>query len=160
MKGIFVMKRALILAITLLAAGLASAPASSRQAANQRIPRIPLRKNKIEMKSPTTWFKTPTKIDPYTKEQLYYDPKPRLEIANDKAGKYYLKFIGGDGKAKVVVYQRPDCVDVIVIASATKSTSGYQYEYTVRNITTSGCYLNGFAAQNFTTDISPKRPSN
>jgi hypothetical protein len=25
---------------------------------------------------------------------------------------------------------------------------------------TSGCYLDGFVAQNFTTDISPKRPSN
>ncbi|MCI0555215.1 MAG: hypothetical protein L0287_30075, partial [Anaerolineae bacterium] len=93
-------------------------------------------------------------------EQLYYDPKPRLEVANAKAGKYYLKFMGEDGKEKVVAYQRPDCVDVIVIASATKSTSGYRYEYTVRNIVTSGCYLNGFAAQNFTTDISPKRPSN
>lgn len=154
------MKRALIPIIILLATGLASTPASSRQATNQRIQRIPLRKDKIEMKSPTTWFKTPTKIDPKTKEQLYYDPKPRLEVANAKAGKYYLKFIGYDGKEKVVAYQRPDCVDVIVIASVTKSTSGYRYEYTVRNIMTSGCYLNGFAAQNFTTDISPKRPSN
>jgi hypothetical protein len=86
---------------------------------------MPLRKNKIEMKSPTTWFNPPTKIDPKTKEQLYYDPKPRLEVASAKAGKYYLKFIGYDGKAKVVTYQRPDCVDVIVIALATKSTSGY-----------------------------------
>ena len=153
------MKRVLILITILLAAGLASTPASSRQVANQRIQRVPLRKNRIEMKSPTTWFKTPTKIDPKTKEQLYYDPKPSLVVANAKAGKYYLKFIGVDGKAKVATFQRPDCVDVIVIASAAKSTSGYRYEYVVRNIVTSGCYLDGFAAQNFSTDISPKRPS-
>jgi hypothetical protein len=50
-------------------------------------------------------------------------------------------------------------VDVIVIASATRSISGYEYEYTVRNLKTSGSYLNGFAVKNFSTDVSPKRPS-
>src|SRR5262245_65970400 len=103
------MKRALILITILLAAGLASTPASSRQVANKRIQGALLRKNRIEMKSPTTWFKTPTKIDPKTKEQLYYDPKPRLEVANAQAGKSYLQFLGEHRKATVVTFQRPDC---------------------------------------------------
>src|SRR5262249_35613159 len=78
-----------------------------------------------------------------------------------KAGKYYMKWIGHDGKEKTTIYQRPDCVDVIVVASANKSKSGdYEYQYTIQNLETSGDYLNGFVVQNYSTDISPKnRPA-
>jgi hypothetical protein len=146
------MKRALLIAI-FLTVSLAVTPA-------QQLQRAVLQKKKIELKSPSTWSKSFVRIDPRTKKEIYHDPKPRLEVADAKAGKYYMKWIGHDGKEKVTVYQRPDCVDVIVIASAAKSASGYEYEYTVRNLKTSGDYLDGFAVQNFSADVSPKRPSN
>jgi hypothetical protein len=146
------MKRALWIAI-FLTASLAVTPA-------QQLQRVALQKKKIELKPPSTWSKSFVRIDPQTKKEIYHDPKPRLEVANAKAGKYYMKWISHDGKEKVIVYQRPDCVDVIVIASATRSASGYEYEYTVQNLKTSGDYLNGFAVQNFSADVLPKRPSN
>jgi len=147
------MKRILPLTAILLAVGLASALA-------QQLQRAALQKKKIELKSPSTWSKSFVRIDPQTRKEIYHDPKPRLEVADARAGKYYMKWIGHDGKEKMTVYQRPDCVDVVVIASATKSASGYEYEYTVRNLKTSGDYLDGFAVQNFSADVSPKRPSN
>lgn len=147
------MKRTLPFIAILFAVSLAVTSA-------QQLRRMALQKKKIELKSPSTWSKSFIRIDPQTKKEIYHDPKPRLEVADAKAGKYYMRWIGHDGKEKVTVYQRPDCVDVIVIASATKSASGYEYEYTVQNLKSSGDYLNGFAVQNFSTDVSPKRPSN
>ncbi|MDX2039868.1 MAG: hypothetical protein SF097_01405 [Acidobacteriota bacterium] len=146
------MKRTLILVAILLITGLVNTSA-------QQLRRVALHKKKIELKSPSTWSKNFVKIDPQTKKEIYHDPKPRLEVADAKAGKYYMKWIGYDGKEKMTVYQRPDCVDVIVISLAIKSASGYEYEYTVQNLKTSGDYLNGFAVQNFSADVSPKRPS-
>ncbi|HWQ31289.1 MAG TPA: hypothetical protein VNQ79_00280 [Blastocatellia bacterium] len=147
------MNRLPVLFIIVLASGLATWAA-------QQLQRLPLQKKRIELKSPSSWSKRIVKIDPRTKEEVYYDPNPRIELADARAGKYYLKWIGYDGKEKVVVYQRPDCIDVIVSASTTKSASGtYEYEYTIQNLATSGDYLNGFAVQNFSSTISPKRPS-
>jgi len=127
----------------------------------QRLHRLPLQKRKIELKSPITWEKRFVKVDPKTQKEIYYDPKPRLEVANAKASKYYLKWIGYDGKEKTTIYQRPDCVDVVVVASANKSKSGdYEYQYTIQNLETSGDYLNGIAVQNYSTNVSPKnRPA-
>ena len=147
------MKRILLILVMLFASVVAM-PA-------QRLHRLPLQKRKIELKSPITWKKNFIKVDPKTQKEIYHDPKPRLEVANAKAGKYYMKWIGRDGKEKTTIYQRPDCVDVIVVASANKSKSGdYEYQYTIQNLETSGDYLNGFAVQNYSTDISPKnRPT-
>jgi hypothetical protein len=126
----------------------------------QEIQRLPLQKNRIELKSPSSWSQRIAKIDPRTQKAVHYDPKPKIETVNSKAGKYYLKWIGYDGKEKVVLYQRPDCIDVVVVASTTTaSLETYTYEYTVQNLATSGDYLNGFAVQNFSSAIQPKRPS-
>jgi hypothetical protein len=127
----------------------------------QQLHRLPLQKRKIELKSPVTWEKSLVKVDPKTQKEIYHDPKPRLEVADAKAGKYYMKWIGYDEKEKTVIYQRPDCVEVVVIASANKSKSGgYEYQYTIQNLETSGDYLNGFAVQNYSADMSLKnRPT-
>ena len=125
----------------------------------QKLQRLPLQKKKIEVKSPSSWSKS-ARIDPRTKKEVPFDPKPRIELADARASKYSLKWIGYDGKEKVVVYQRPDCVDVVVAALAKRSSSGtYEYEYNVRSLATSGDYLHGFAVQNFGPVTSPKRPS-
>jgi hypothetical protein len=135
------MKRLPIFLTTVLAFGLASSP-------TQQLQRLPLQKKKIELKSPSSWPKS-ARVDPHTKKEIPYDPKPRIEVADPRAGKYNLKWIGYDGKEKVVVYQRPDCVGVVVAASTAISSSGtFAYEYAVRNLAISGDYLNGFAVQN------------
>ncbi len=125
----------------------------------QVVRRLPMQKKKIELKPPLTWSKRVIKIDPVTQKEDQYDPNPRLEVADLKSGKYYLKWIGFDGKEKVATYQRPDCVDIVVVASTKKEPTGiYRYEYEVQSLKTSGDYLDGFAVQNFSEDISPKRP--
>jgi len=147
------MKRILILLTIILVFSLENSSA-------QNLQRLPLQKKKVELKSPSSWSERFVKVDPRTNKEIYYDPKPGIEMADAKAGKYNLRWIGHDGKEKVVIYQRPDCVDVVVAASTTISSSGtYAYEYTVRNLATSGDYLNGFAVQNFSSTVSPKRPS-
>lgn len=146
------MKRLPILLTTVLAFGLATSFA-------QKLQRLPLQKKKIELKSPSSWSKS-VRVDPQTKKEIPYDPKPRIELADARAGKYNMKWIGYDGKEKVIVYQRPDCVDVVAAALTTRSSSGtYEYEYNVQSLATSGDYLNGFSVQNFSTAITPKRPS-
>jgi len=149
-------RRALILIIIFFVASVTNTSA-------QQLRRIPLQKplKHIKLKSPTTWEKRSRGIDPRTKKEIFYDPKPRIEMADATACKYNFKWIGYDGKEKVMSYQRPDCIDVVIVASVSKSVSGYQYEYTVQNLKTSGAYLQGFTVQNFSADISPKRrPSN
>ncbi len=125
----------------------------------QRLQRLPLQKREFEVKSPMTWAKRVIKIDPKTNKEITYDPKPKIEWANAKAGKYNLKWIGYDGKEKVIVFQRPDCVDVVVSAMTIMSKDTYQYKYNVKSLATSGDYLSGFAVENFSTNILPKRPS-
>jgi len=132
------------------AAGLTSQPA-------QKLQRLPLEKKKFELKSPSSWSKRAVKIDPKTNQEISYDPKPRIELFDAKALKYYLKWIGYDGKEKVIVYQRRDCIDIVVSAIAKKSpSSGYEYVYTVHNLESSGDYLHGFAIQNFSSDVKPE----
>lgn len=135
----------------LLIVGLVSHSAQQPQ-------RLPLQKKKIELKSPSSWSKS-VRVDPQTKKEVPYDPRPRIEVADARAGKYSLKWIGYDGREKVIIYQRPDCVDVVVTASMTPSSGTFAYEYVVQNLATSGDYLNGFAVQNFSSTIAPKRPS-
>ena len=145
------MKTILQLMIILSAVGLASPPA-------QKLQRLPLEKKKFELKSPSSWSKRILKTDTKTNQEISYDPKPRIELFDAKALKYYLKWIGYDGKEKVVIYQRRDCIDVVVSAVATKSPSnGYEYIYTIHNLESSGDYLHGFAVQNFSSDVNPER---
>lgn len=91
-------------------------------------------------------------------EVIYYDPKPRVELVDEKSGKYALKWIGYDGKEKTVIYQRPDAIDVIVSASVKKIGTGqYVYKYTAQNLATSGEHLAGFEVQTFSSDIIPSK---
>ena len=148
------MKIIIPLMTILLAAGSLSPP-------TQKLQRLPLSKKKFELKSPSSWSKRVAKIDSGTNQEIYYDPKPRIELFDTKALKYYLKWIGYDGKEKVVVYQRRDCIDVMVSVTGTKSSSGvYEYEYAVHNLETSGDYLHGFAVQNFSSNVRPEKSNN
>ncbi len=127
----------------------------------QRLPvektkRLPLQKKQVTLQSPREYLKRVLRVDAKTGEEILYDPKPRIALMEAKSGKYYLKWIGYDGKENVVVYQRPDAVDVVVSASAVKTRTGeYVYQYTVQNLGTSGEYLRGFEVQTFSSAIMP-----
>src|SRR5690242_1457708 len=43
-----------------------------------------------------------------------YDPKPRVVLIDEKAGKFELRWIGYDGKDKIIKYQRSDALDALV----------------------------------------------
>jgi hypothetical protein len=127
----------------------------------QQAQRLPLQKNKIEIKSPTNYQKRLVRVDPATGEEIYYDPKPRVVLVDAKSGRYALKWIGYDGKEKTIIYQRPDAIDAVVSASVSKTPSGkYRYIYAIQNLPVSGQHLSEFVVQTFTSDVSPVKVEN
>lgn len=84
------------------------------------------------------------------------DHKPHVYLIDEKAGKYAFKWIGYDGKEKTAIFQRGDAIDVIVIASASKTSDGRcLYRYQAQNLLSSGTSLAGLALQNFALNVKP-----
>lgn len=52
------------------------------------------------------------------------DHRPRVELLDEKAGKYAFTWLGYDGKEKTVIFRRGDVIDVIVSASVSKKPGG------------------------------------
>ena len=153
------MKQLLPLILIILATTLAT---GRQRSPIEKMKRLPLQKKQIALESPREYLRRVLRVDPKSGEEILYDPKPRVELLDAKAGKYSLKWIGYDGKEKVVVYQRPDAIDAIVSAFVVKTSTGqYVYEYTIQNLITSGEHLAGFEVQTFSSDITPsKLPTN
>lgn len=83
-----------------------------------------------------------------------YDPKPRVVLIDEKAGKYELRWIGYDGKEKIVNYQRMDSIDALVEARVEKTGDGKLiYKYLIKNLPTSPAYLSGFTVQTLASDV-------
>jgi hypothetical protein len=143
------------LTLTLAITSLAYCAACSRaQQAQTKVQRQPLEKQKIELKSPVGYEWRDKGYDPQTGEPITYDHRPRVEPVDKKAGKYAFKWIGYDGKEKVVIFQRADSIDVIVSAAASKKPEGqYLYTYVIENRPSSGTHLSGFTVQNFASDV-------
>lgn len=120
----------------------------------QKIRRLPLQKKEIMLEAPKNYAQRVSR-DQKTGELISYDPKLQVVMVNEKSGKYAFKWIGYDGKEKTVLYQRPDAIDAVVSASASKAPAGkYLYIYRVQNLPSSGQHLSGFAVQNFSTDVN------
>jgi hypothetical protein len=118
--------------------------------------RAPLLKSDVKITSPQKYEQRATSVDSRTNQPAYYDPKPRVEVVDAKAGKYALKWIGYDGQEKVIEYQRPDVIDAIVAATVTKDATGkYLYSYKIENLPTSPTNLSGFTLQTFAADAEP-----
>jgi len=118
------------------------------------VQRQPLEKQRREYKTPTNYEHRDRGYDPKTGKLVTYDHKPRVELTDEKAGKYAFKWIGYDGKEKAVVFQRGDVLDVVVSADVSK-TSGHQYvyTYTAQNLPTSATYLKRLIVQNLAADV-------
>jgi hypothetical protein len=118
----------------------------------EKAERKPFQKSSAAIKSPTSYLKRET-------EKGTYDPRPRVVPVDEKAGKYELRWIGYDGKEKIIKYQRHDAIDAIVEASIEKTPEGrYTYRYLVKNLPSSPAYLHGFIVQTFSPDIKDGSP--
>lgn len=131
---------------------------SSTQQAQAKVQRHPLEKHHREYKTPAEYEPRDLGYNPKTGEMITYDHKPRVELLDEKAGKYAFKWIGYDGKEKTVIFQRRDVIDVVVSSSASKTAGGrYLYRYEVQNLSTSATYLKRFIVQTFAADSEPDR---
>lgn len=109
--------------------------------------RKPFQKSSAVIKSPTTYTKRETK-------EGEYDPRPKVVLIDEKAGKYELRWIGYDGKEKVIKYQRADALDAVVEARVEKTGEDkFIYEYLIKNLPNSPAYLSGFIVQTLARDV-------
>ena len=123
--------------VLVLAGGLGFVWAASRT--DQKVKRQPLQKSGMTLTAPAVYEKR-ERIE--SGKPQTYDPKPRVRVVDEKAGKYELRWIGYDGKEKVIAYQHPGAIDVIVSGSVEKSADGnYVYSYIVDILPSSGAYL-------------------
>lgn len=130
--------------------------AVTSQPPQQKLQRRPLQKSRLVLKSPASYEKRILHYDEKTGQAIYYDPKLRVVPLDVKSGKYGLRWIGYDGKEKTIVYQRPDVIDAVVSASASRTASGqYLYVYNIKNLLSSGQHLSTFALQTFAADAKP-----
>ncbi len=140
----------------LLCLSLVMQVACAASTQSQKVQRLPLQKNRIVLNSPTQYEHREVRTDPQTGKPVTYDPKPRVELVDAGTGRYVFKWIGYDGKEKIVEYQRMDAIDIVVAASVSKTPEGeYLYSYTVKNLLSSGTYLSTFTLQNFASDVRP-----
>jgi len=117
----------------------------------EKAERKPFQKSLEVIKSPTNYLKRET-------EKGEYDPRPRFVLIDEKAGKYELRWIGYDGKEKVIKYQRADALDALVEARIEKMSDGrFLYKYLIRNLPSSPAYLSGFTVQTLASDIRDER---
>lgn len=122
---------------------------------SQKVRRLSLERSKVVMQSPATYSHR-ARTDPKTGTERSFDPKPQVEVIDAKTGKYALKWIGYDGKEKVVFYQRADAIDVVVAASISREADGnYLYTYEVQNLPSSSSNLSHYIVQNFAPDTRP-----
>jgi hypothetical protein len=145
----------MILIFGLAALGMAC---SSAQQAQTRVQRQPLVKEHREYKTPGNYEQRDLGYDPKTGKMITYDHKPRVELLDEKTGKYAFKWIGYDGKEKTVIFQRRDVINVVVSSSASKLPGGrYLYNYEAHNLPTSPTYLKRIIVQSFAPDAEPDR---
>ncbi|MDQ1708079.1 MAG: hypothetical protein QOJ88_1290 [Pyrinomonadaceae bacterium] len=122
----------------------------------QRAERRSLERSKVVINSPNKSPERESRIDRKTGKEVFYDAKPSVEIRDAKSGTYALKWIGHDGKERVVLWQRGDALDALVTASVSQANSGeYSYTYRVKNLGSSGQNLINFIPQNFASDAKP-----
>lgn len=145
------MRRFVMLLILIVSAGGLALWGGTK--ADSKIKREPLQKAGAALKAPAVYEKR-TRIE--SGQSVTYDPKPRVQVVDEKAGKYEFRWIGYDGQEKVIAYQRPDAIDVVVTGSVENSADGnYTYTYVIDILPSSATYLYSFDLQNFADDTRP-----
>ncbi len=104
-------------------------------------------RSSVELKSPKSYLNRDGKNGAY-------DPRPQILEIDKKKGKYEFRWIGYDGKQKIVEYQRHDALDAIVEARVERTGDRrFVYTYLVKNLPTSPTYLHDLTVQTFSSDI-------
>ena len=148
------MRLFLILLFLITQAMCVSRASNGENSNEEKAQRRQMQKSNLKVAAPKRYEKR-YRQTPDGKEKMY-DPKPHVEVIDERAGKYAFKWIGYDGKEKVVEYQRYDAADVVVSASAEKSgDSKFSCSYKVQNLLASPAFLSGFMVQNFTQNAVP-----
>src|SRR5437868_4180540 len=99
-----------LLLILALGMQVAAASCSQPQQAQTKAQRQPLEKHPHEYRTPTNYTLRERGYDPRTGRVITYDHKPRVELIDARAGKYAFKWIGFDGRERVVIFQRSDAI--------------------------------------------------
>lgn len=124
---------------------------SAQQFPQQKVQRQSLTRVPVKLEVPKDYQKRD--LDD---ETTLYDHKPRVIVVDEKAGKYEFRWIGYDGKEKVIKYQRLGAIDVLVSANSQKMENGkYLYTYTVKNLSSSANNLSGLWVQNYASETTP-----
>ncbi len=116
----------------------------------KRPTRALFKRSDAKLIAPTEYLKRET-------DKGEYDPKPRVIEVDEKAGKYELRWVGYDGKEKVIAYVRMDALDAVVETSAEMKANTYIYNYLIRNLSSSPNRIRHFLAQTFSKDIGKER---
>ena len=61
---------------------------AAQHARVEQTKRVPLQKKQVVLKSPDIYLQRALRVDPKTGAEILYDPKPRGELLDAKAGKY------------------------------------------------------------------------
>lgn len=138
----------LLICVLLIQAGCQSSAQQIETSTQQlKAERWPLQKSSATIKSPILYAKRET-------EKGTYDPRPKVVLIDEKAGKYELRWIGYDGKEKIIKYQRRDALDALVEAGVTRNSEGkFLYKYLIKILPTSPTYFSGFIVQTLASDI-------
>lgn len=113
--------------------------------------RAVFKRSSAVLRAPTEYAKR------YKENGTEYDPRPRIVAVDEKNGKFELRWIGYDGKEKVVAYQRYDAVNGLVEARAETNPSGNIYKYLIRNFKDSPTYVASFVVQTFSSDVKKEK---
>lgn len=144
------MRTLLLLSVVLLLGCQAPAQNNEPQYNQIKAERKLFKRSSAQLLSPTKYLMRET-------ENGEYDPKPRVVLIDEKAGKYELRWIGYDGKEKVVAYVRMDALDAIVETSVEMKANTRIYSYLIRNLTSSPNRIRRFLVQTFSKDIGNQR---
>lgn len=115
-----------------------------------KVERRPFQKSSYVIKQPRTYSLEETE------NGKIYDPKPKVVIVDERSGKYEFRWIGIDGKEKIVAYQRHDAIDAVVEATVERTSEAKRlYKYKFNVLPSSPIYFMKFFVQTFASDVSP-----
>ncbi len=114
----------------------------------EKAERKPFQKSSAVIKSPKEYSRRGEEGD------KGYDPKPRVVLIDEKAGKYELRWVGYDRKEKIIKYQKADALDALVEARIEKTDKNkFTYKYLIKNLPNSPAYFSGFIVQTLASDV-------
>jgi hypothetical protein len=147
--------RNILVGILLLLFGCTNYDGTLVEGKQAKAVRVPFQRTSVVIRSPSSYLKRKTNGGEY-------DPSPKVVLTDEKAGKYEFRWVGYDGKEKVIKYQRHDALDAVVEARIETDQSGkLAYKYLVKNMPSSPAYLSGFVVQTMAKDVrdEPFQPS-